>query len=177
MLKKPHYPFSEFARRRSALEKSRLEVGLAGSDQVDKAFFEVPFLGIELGERAFENHPPGVDDPDTIADFADIGQNMRAEKDGASLPAKVFQDVLDHAAAERVEAAAGFIEDVQLGIVKHGTCQSKALLHAFGECGNLFAAVFPEADPFENFALAPGRNLASEKARGIIKYFLTVEKV
>ena len=78
---------------KSLLVNGRLgafEVGLFLTDHCHEALFKIGAGWVECAQRSFEDHTAGMDDSDPVANLADIGQDVGAEKNGPALLAQFF---------------------------------------------------------------------------------------
>ena len=73
-----------------------------------------------------------MDDGHPVADGFHFAELVRRKENGFALVFQALDDLADFHAAERVEAAGGFVQNQQIGIVDERLCQADALLHAFG---------------------------------------------
>ena len=84
----------------------------------------------EFIQGAFPAHPPAKDDPDAVANFLHLFEEMGAEKDRVSAVPELQDQIPDLAGTERVHPGGGFVEDDKAGILDEGLGEADALEHA-----------------------------------------------
>lgn len=125
--------------------------------------------------RAFEYHAPLMDDPHAIADLFNIGEDVGAEKQRLALAFQFLEDILDHSATERIEAAAGLVEDEKFGIVKHGGSERQTLLHTFRASTDVLFAVAGQINEFKDFNKTGLWNISSRQTDSEPQSFFDVQ--
>ena len=105
-------------------------------------------LVFDFGKSAAENNPGVVDKGDVVAELFGRGHVVGGEYDGGPFGFEAEDFAFEDVGIDRVEAAEGFVEDEELGVVEHGDDELDLLLHAFGE---FFDGAVPPAGNVETF--------------------------
>ena len=72
---------------------------------------------------------PLVENPDAVADFLDLAEEMRAEKNGDAAVLEIENEVADFAGAGGIDAGGGFVEDQEPGLLDQRLGEADALEH------------------------------------------------
>src|SRR5260221_140428 len=79
---------------------------------------------------------------------------MTAQDHRLAAPRQREDQILDLAAADRIEAGSRFVEDDEIGIVDERLCETDTPLHAFREFTHRARARLAQADHFEQLLRA-----------------------
>ncbi len=96
---------------------------------------------LELGHAADTHQSPLADDGDAVAHLLDLRQDMRGEKDCASIVAHFFDHAVKLLLVERVQAISRLIQDEQARAVHKGLNDSELALIAGGILAELAAGI------------------------------------
>ena len=90
-------------------------------------------IGEKLVEAPLRLHLAAIDHHDFRTGVLDIGEQVRGHQHGFATAAEVDDEVFDFAAAERVEAGGGFIEDDEFRVIEESLGEAHAASHAVRE--------------------------------------------
>ena len=102
------------------------------ADDLEECLFQIFVAARNFGDRANGLEFALVHDGDAVADGFDFAEFVRGKENGFAVVLQALDDLANFHAAKRVEAAGGFIEHEQIGIVDECLREAGALLHAFG---------------------------------------------
>src|SRR6266567_721090 len=103
------------------------------ADNIEKNLLQIRLmLRDQVVNPAFDFQLPLVDDGDAVADGLHFAQFVGGEENGFAFVFEALDDFAHLHAAQRVQAAGGFVQNEKLGVVNEGLRQADALLHAFG---------------------------------------------
>src|SRR5690348_12031168 len=113
----------------------RLRRNKVRSDDFDKDFFEVllVMLVAKLVESAFGEELARLDDADGVAEFLDLGHDMRGENDGLVAFAAFADERSDAAGGHNVEAVGGLVKDHDGRVVDESASDRGLLFLTSGE--------------------------------------------
>ena len=119
---------------------------------------------LRVGERAFKNFLPLVQDRDACAEQLDFVEQVRGEQDGeAQFLLQSLNGEAHLVDALGVEAIAGLVEDEQLGVGHERLREGEPRAHAVGILAHLVVLAPGEADPLDDFLDALRR-----RGRGVV---------
>ncbi len=93
----------------------------------------IPLAGNgQVVQRALFGDGAADEDGDAVADHFQFAEQVAIDEDGFALRFQTGEDIADFAAADRVYAVGGLVEEDQFRVVDHGLGEAYALGHPFG---------------------------------------------
>ena len=120
------------------------------------------------GDRAAVNEFAFFDDGDAVAEVLEFAENVGGDKDGFAHALEFLEDGHHFDAGSGVQAAGGFVEEEELGVVDEDAGEAEPLLHAAAKGADEGSLFVRQSDEFEHvfdgaFALFGGDFVAGAK--------------
>jgi hypothetical protein len=143
----------------------------AGSRIVCRSEANFAFLarfGDDFSESSLGDQCPALENSHPIADFGQVRQDVRGEKDGFSHSLELLEDLPDFNARPGIESGSRLVENQHLGIVDQRAGQSQALLHSARERvneGPLLATEINQVEKllYESLSIPEGNPVGGRK--------------
>jgi hypothetical protein len=137
----------------------------------------------DVGDVAGDDELALLEDDGLIAEVVELAEDVRGDEDGDAALAGAGEDVAQVAAAARVEAVGGLVEDEQARAVEQAAGDEQALAHALGQGAGGGVALVDEVEGGEHL-VDGGRELGlgelealAEEAQVLGRRHVLVERV